>query len=299
MRAFCYSTLKGEPRVGIEMDGKKYNFTYIWQIYKELKSSPQTPDYYFLQIMIEMENFSASVFNDVLGEIKSFRSLDDLVITEKFRYEVPISRPGKIICLGRNYRAHAEEWKSQVPEVPMFFSKLPSALLPHEGHIRIPDGIGRVDHEVELAVIIGKRGVRVSESSAMEHVAGYTIVNDVTARAMQGVAIKNGQPWTLSKSMDTFCPMGPYLIPADTVPDPHNLPLELSVNGVTKQKANTRDMVFKIPQLVAYISKYITLEVGDIICTGTPEGTLPIEPGDVITARVGDFGELRNTVIRG
>lgn len=299
MRAFCYTTMKGEPRVGIELDGKKYNFTYIWQIFKELKNSPQTPDYYFLQIMIEMENFSASVINEVLDEISKFRQLDDLVIKDKFRFDVPISRPGKILCLGRNYVAHAEEWKSQVPQAPMFFSKLPSALLPHEGHIRIPDGIGRVDHEVELAVVIGKRGARISESKAMEYVAGYTIVNDVTARAMQGVAIKNGHPWTLSKNMDTFCPMGPYLVPADLVPDPHSLPMELSVNGVINQKANTRDMVFKIPQLIACISRYITLEVGDIICTGTPEGTLPIQPGDIVTARIGDFGELRNNVIKG
>jgi len=298
MRAFSYFTSKGEPRIGLEIDNKRYNFTYIWQMFKEIKNSPKTPDYHFLQIMIEMGNFSSNVIEEVLTEIKQFRSLDDLVIKETVRFDVPISRPSKIICLGRNYVAHAEEWKSKVPERPMFFSKLPSSLLPHEGHIRIPDNIGRVDHEIELAVIIGQRASKVTEKDAMDYVAGYTIANDVTARAQQGEAIKKGHPWTLSKGMNTFCPMGPYLIPADTVDDPHDLPLELTVNGVVKQKANTKDMVFDIPTLVAYISKQITLEVGDIICTGTPEGTLPIEPGDTIEAKIADFGVLRNDVIR-
>jgi len=298
MRAFSYFTPKGEPRVGIELDNKRYNFTYIWQIFKELKNSPQTPDYYFLQIMIEMKNFSKNVIEEVFTEIKQFRSLDDLIIKENIRFDVPISRPSKIICLGRNYVAHAEEWKSKVPEKPMFFSKLPSALLPHEGQIRIPSNIGRVDHEIELAVVLGKKAQKVRESDAMNYVVGYTIANDVTARAQQGDAIKKGLPWTLSKGMDSFCPMGPYLIPADFVEDPHNLTLELTVNGVTKQKANTKDMVFKIPELISYITKQITLEVGDIICTGTPEGTLPIEPGDTIEAKIGDFGVLRNTVIQ-
>ncbi|MBN2413653.1 fumarylacetoacetate hydrolase family protein [candidate division KSB1 bacterium] len=244
-----------------------------------------------------MGNFSRKVIEDVLTEIKQFRSLDDLIIKETIRYDVPISRPSKIICLGRNYTAHAEEWKSKVPEQPMFFSKLPSSLLPHEGYIRIPKNIGRVDHEIELAVVIGQKARKVLEKDAMDYIAGYTIANDVTARAQQGVAIKKGHPWTLSKGMDTFCPMGPYLIPVDTVENPHNLPLELTVNGGVKQKANTKDMVFKIPELIAYISNHITLEVGDIICTGTPEGTLPIEPGDVIEAKIADFGVLRNNVI--
>ena len=297
MRAFSYLTAKGQPRIGIEVDGKKLDFTYIWQIFKDLKNSPQTPDLYFLQIMIEMENFSDSVINEVLDELRKYRKLDDLVIKGDIRFDVPITRPSKIICLGRNYAAHAEEWKSKVPEKPMFFSKLPSCLLPTQGQIRIPEGIGRVDHEIELAVVIGKRAKYVREHRAMEYVAGYTIANDVTARAMQGDCIKNGNPWTLPKGMDTFLPMGPWLIPADAIADPHDLELELKVNGETRQKSSTADMVFKIPQLIEYITRYITLEVGDIICTGTPEGTLPIVPGDLIEASITGLGTLSNTVI--
>ncbi len=298
MRAFSYLTTKGQPRIGVEVDGKRLDFTYIWQIFKELKSSPQTPDYYFLQIMIEMENFSNSVITEVLDEIKQFRTLDDLVIKGDVRFDVPISRPSKIICLGRNYVAHAEEWKSKVPEKPMFFSKFPSSLLPVDGDIRIPEGIGRVDHEIELAVVIGKHAKYVKQEKAMEYVAGYAIANDVTARAMQGDCIKKGHPWSLPKGMDTFLPMGPFLVPADAIEDPHNLDLELRVNGEIRQKANTKDMVFKIPELIEYITQYISLEPGDVICTGTPEGTLPIEPGDRIEATIQGLGLLTNNVVQ-
>ena len=296
MHAFSYFTQKGEPRLGVEIDGKKYNFTVIWQLFKDFKHVPHVPDLPFLQLAVEMEYFSRHSFMEVLDTVNSFHPLDDLVIDEKIRLDVPISRPQKIICLGRNYTAHAEEWNSAVPDRPMFFSKLPSSLLPHEGKIEIPANIGRVDHEIELAVVIGEKARRVSEDSAMDHVAGYTIANDVTARDMQKQDIEKGRPWSLSKGLDTFCPMGPYLVPADAVSNPHGLDMELTVNGVIKQKANTSDMVFKIPELIAYISRYVTLQPGDIICTGTPEGTLPIQPGDVIEAKIEGLGILKNTV---
>ncbi len=296
MRAFAYQTPKGEPRVGIQIDGKNYNFTYMWQIFKELKNSPSSPDIYFLQIIIEMENFSKTAFMEVFNTVQEMRGVQDLVIKTPIEYQVPIPRPEKIICLGRNYVAHAEEWNSDVPTKPLFFGKLPSSLLPNNGIIRFSKGIGRVDHELELAVVIGKTAKNVSEEDAMDHVAGYTIVNDVTARGMQLEDIKNGKPWTLSKGFDTFCPIGPFLIPADAVKDPHNLNMELTVNDVVKQKANTKQLVFKIPQVIAYISQFITFQPGDIICTGTPEGTLPIVNGDVVEAKIDGFGVLRNTV---
>ncbi len=299
MKAFSYFTKDNEPRIGIETPEGLFNFTYIWQFFKDIKNFPQAPDLNFLQIMVEMGYFSNQTFMEVTELVREYRSLDDLRIREDVRYTVPISRPQKILCIGRNYRAHAAEWNSDVPEKPLFFSKLPSTLLPHQGLIRIPAGIGRVDHEIELAVVIGKQGAKISEEDAMEYVAGYSIAIDVTARDMQREDIKKGHPWTLAKGMDTFCPMGPYLIPADALAEPHNLDLELKVNGVTKQKANTRDMIFKIPTLISYISRFITFQPGDIILTGTPEGTLPIEPGDVLEATIKDLGTLNNSVIRG
>lgn len=297
MKAFNYFTQKSEPRIGVEINGREYNFTYLWQIYKDFKGAHQIPGLNFLQVMVEMDYFSQENFKEVMNTVQEFRSLNDLVIREDYRLDVPIPRPQKILCIGRNYIAHAKEWKSSVPKEPLFFSKLQSALLPHNGHVVLPAGIGRVDHEVELAVIMGKTASHVSEENAFEFVAGYTIAIDITARDMQGEAIKKGHPWTLSKSLDTFLPMGPYLIPADAVEDPHNLNLKLTVNGKTRQEANTSDMVFKIPRLISHISRYITLQPGDIICTGTPEGTLPIKNGDHIEATIEGMGVLRNKVV--
>jgi len=296
MKAFAYTTSSSEPRIGIETPDGRFNFTQIWRYFKEYKNFRQAPDLPFLQLMVELDYFSKDTFIEVMDTVKSFRSLNDLRLDNDYTIQVPIARPAKIICLGRNYAAHAKEWRSEVPEKPMFFAKLSSSLLAHKGVVEFPKGIGRVDHELELAVVLGKKASRVPEAKAMEYVAGYTIANDVTAREMQGKDIKAGKPWTLAKGMDTFCPMGPYLVPADAIADAHDLDMELKVNGVTKQKANTGDMVFKIPLLIAYISQFITLEAGDIICTGTPEGTLPIVDGDIIEATIQELGTLVNPV---
>ena len=297
MRAFNYFTSKNEPRIGLEVDGKEYNFSYLWQLYKEIKGRQQLPDMMFLQVMVELDYFSDENFNEVINSVQEIRSLFDLTIKENYRIDVPISRPQKIICIGRNYVAHAKEWKSQVPEKPMFFSKLLSSLLPHGGQIVVPKGIGRVDHEVELAVIIGKTASKVSEENAMEYVSGYTIAVDVTARDVQRAAMEKGHPWTLAKGMDTFLPLGPYLVPADAVKNPHDLNIKLKVNSETRQNATTGDMVFKIPTLISYISQHITLQPGDIICTGTPEGTLPLKDGDKLEATIQGLGVLKNSVV--
>jgi 2-keto-4-pentenoate hydratase/2-oxohepta-3-ene-1,7-dioic acid hydratase in catechol pathway len=296
IRAFSFTTEQNEPRIGIDTDEGRFDFTLIWEFFKDFKNFRQAPRLNFLQVMVEMDYFSQQTFEEVLEIVKGFRSLNDVRLDDSIRLDVPIARPQKILCLGRNYRAHAEEWGSEVPTEPMFFAKLTSALLPHQGEILIPDGIGRVDHEIELAIVIGKTAKRVPVSQAMEHVAGYTIGNDVSARDVQHAAMRKKHPWTLSKGLDTFCPMGPFLVPADAIDDPHALDLELRVNDEIKQKSNTRNMIFKIPELIAYISKNITLYAGDLILTGTPEGTLPIQPGDRIEARVEHCGTLVNRV---
>ena len=297
MRAFNYFTERNEPRIGLQVDGKEYNFSYLWQIYKDFKGLHQIPDMIFLQVMVEMDYFSRENFEEVLNTVQSFRSLQDMIIRDKYRLDVPISRPQKIICIGKNYVAHAKEFDSQVPTEPMYFSKLQSALLPHGGKVVLPPNIGRVDHEVELAAVIGKPASKISQEKAMDYVAGYTIGVDVTARDLQKAAKEVGHPWTLAKGMDTFLPLGPYLLPADEVKDPHNLPIEFRVNSETRQKANTRDMVFKIPELIEYITRYITLQPGDIICTGTPEGVSPLKDGDKMEATIEGFGVLKNSVV--
>lgn len=297
MRTFAYTTTRGEPRIGVVYDKRRFDFTRIWQIFKEIKSSPRTPEYHFLQIMIEMENFSQKVITEVIEEVKDFRGLDDLVIRGEINYDLPIQRPSKILCMARNYRKHAEEFGHDVPTKPVFFAKLPSTLLPHEGSIRVPSDIGRVDHEVELAVVIGKTASRLRSSEAMDVIAGYTIANDISARTMQKEAAAKGEPWTLCKNVDTFLPIGPYLIPADAVENPHNLDIELTVNDEMKQKSNTSRMIFTIPEILTYMSHFITLSPGDIICTGTPEGVGPIKSGDLVQAKIEGLGVLRNAVV--
>jgi len=297
MKAFSYFSAKNEPRIGLTTDEGTFNFTYIWQIFKEIKGFRRAPDLQFLQLMVELDYFSHDTFVEVIDTVKEYRTLDDLKVSDDFRYDVPISRPQKILCLGRNYKKHAEELGNTVPEEPIVFSKLPTTLLPHGGMIKIPADVGRVDHEIELGVVIGKSGYRIGKGRAMEHVAGYTIVNDVTARDMQARDLKTQKPWMMSKGLDTFGPMGPYLVPRDCVSDPHNLNLELRVNGEIRQKGFTGDMIFSIPELISYISKYITLSHGDIISTGTPEGISPIQPGDMIEAEVEELGILKNYVV--
>ncbi len=298
MKAFSYLTTKGEPRIGVQTPEGLLDFTQLWGYFKELKNFPRAPELPFLQLMVELDYFSEETFAEVIAAVREYRSLDDLIIREPFSWQLPVQRPTKILCLGRNYRAHAAELNNTVPEAPMYFAKVPSSLLPHQGHIRIPAGVGRVDHELELALVIGKRGANIPESKAMEHVAGYTIANDITAREMQREEQKKGKPWTLAKGMDTFCPLGPWLVPAGSVADPHNLTLELKVDGEVRQKGSTADMVYGIPELIAYISRYMTLEPGDLLLTGTPEGVGPIQPGNRIEGSIDGLGTLENGVVQ-
>ncbi|MBN1349348.1 fumarylacetoacetate hydrolase family protein [candidate division KSB1 bacterium] len=243
-----------------------------------------------------MEYFSAASFKEVLDVIKQFKSLKDFVIKQDVRYQVPIGRPQKIICIGRNYAAHAAETGHKPPSEPMFFGKAVSSMIPHQGNIVLPAGSGPVEHEVELGIVISKRGKKIPEQDAYDYVAGYTIVNDISERGLQRKAMEKGHPWFLAKSIDTFCPIGPYLVPADAIKDPHHLDISLKINGDVKQQANTSDMIFKIPRLIHYISTYISLEPGDIIATGTPEGVSPIQDGDILEAEVEHLGILRNFV---
>ena len=214
--------------------------------------------------------------------------------------DIPLSDPGKIICVGLNYADHCRETDTPVPESPVLFAKFTTAMLPHGGEISwLPEMTQKVDYEAELAVIIGKKAVRVSEEEAMEYVAGYTIVNDVSARDVQD---SDGQ-WIRGKSFDTFCPIGPFVVTADALPDPHALDIRCRVNGVTLQDSNTSEMIFKIPFLISYISHSSTLMPGDIISTGTPHGVgighdpqVLLKSGDTVEVEVEGIGILINTV---
>ncbi|RMF87061.1 MAG: FAA hydrolase family protein [Nitrospinota bacterium] len=213
----------------------------------------------------------------------------------------PILNPPKIICLGLNYRDHAEETGQPIPTEPVLFSKYNTALIGPGADIVLPRVSTQVDYEAEFTFIIGKRGHEIPEEVAMEYVAGYTIMNDVSARDFQ---FKTGQ-WMVGKTFDTFAPLGPALVSPDEVPDPHSLDIRLELNGEQMQSSNTKHLIFKIPQIIAYLSQIFTLEPGDVVATGTPSGVgftrdpqRLLQDGDEVVITVEKVGELRNRVVR-
>jgi acylpyruvate hydrolase len=212
----------------------------------------------------------------------------------------PVTSPGKILAVGLNYSAHAKETNAKLPESPLIFSKCATALIGPRQHIRLPKISDKIDYEGELAVIIGKHAVSVKADSAYEYVAGYSIMNDVTARDLQ----RREHQWVRSKGLDTFAPCGPWLVTRDEIPDPNNLDIEVRVNGEVRQKSNTNDLIFKVSQLIEFISQDLTLRPGDIITTGTPSGVgftmqppVFLKAGDLIEITIEKIGTLVNSVV--
>ncbi len=214
---------------------------------------------------------------------------------------VPIPRPGKIVCVGLNYRDHAEEQGAALPEAPLLFAKFATALVGPGDAIVIPPIVTKCDYEAELGVVLGSTVKRVSKENALEAVAGYVVANDVSARDLQ---FGDGQ-WTRGKSPDTFCPVGP-LVPAADVPDPHALPIRALLNGEVVQDSTTANLVFGVDEVISYASQTATLEAGDLILTGTPAGVgifrkppRLLRPGDEITIEIDGVGSLTNPVVAG
>jgi len=214
--------------------------------------------------------------------------------------QAPLPRPHKLIGIGLNYRDHVEETKMEVPKEPLLFAMYSNAVTAPGQPIVIPAMSRKIDYEAELAVVIGATARHVRPEDAIRHVAGYTIVNDVSARDLQR---SDGQ-WLRAKSFDTFAPMGPCLATRSALNDADGLAIELRLNGQTLQKSNTRNLIFKVPELVSHISKVMTLEPGDVISTGTPGGVgftrkppIYLQPGDIVEIEVEGIGILRNPVV--
>ena len=212
----------------------------------------------------------------------------------------PIPRPPKIICIGLNYRDHAAESNLAIPEVPTVFAKFPTAVTGHRHPIVLPKNSAKPDYEAEFAVVIGKGGRHIAAENWREHIFGYTILNDVSARDFQMATSQ----WMIGKTFDTFAPIGPAITTADEIEDPHNLRISLTLNGQTLQDSNTSNLIFKIPQLIAHLSSVFTLETGDIIATGTPAGVgfarkppVWLKAGDEVAIRIEGLGELSNPVV--
>ncbi|MHA1941351.1 MAG: fumarylacetoacetate hydrolase family protein [Candidatus Hodarchaeales archaeon] len=250
-----------------------------------------------LVIIKEQEIIRYPQINDLLSVIRNrsiLRKNKEELLIDFPKYQLPYL-PSKIICLAKNYSAHAVEMGVQpvdLPKFPSLFLKPPSSVIGPGEKIVIPPHTNDVHHEVELAVIIGKSGRNIDRKSALNHVFGYTICLDITARDLQSEAKKKGRPWFVAKGFDTFCPIGPVVVSSDEIKDPHNLNINLKVNGELKQDGNTRDMLFKIDQIIEYCSSIVTLNEGDLIATGTPEGVAKFEKGDFLEASVDQIGTL-------
>jgi 2-keto-4-pentenoate hydratase/2-oxohepta-3-ene-1,7-dioic acid hydratase in catechol pathway len=232
-----------------------------------------------------LEDQVGPVEGDPLGD---FRRLEAKLSLADVQLLPPVN-PSKIICVGRNYAAHAKEHGADIPEIPLIFLKPPSSIIGDGDTILLPPQSQQVEHEAELVVVIGKRGRWIDVNEARSHIFGYTIGNDVTARDLQR---RDGQ-WTRAKGFDTFCSFGPWI---ETDFDPADALVTCHVNGEMRQMASTQDMVFDVSQLITFASSVMTLEPGDLLFTGTPAGVGPLRPGDTVEVKIDRLGTLRNLV---
>ena len=243
---------------------------------------------------------AGEVATEQVRKLASKMPPESLIPYSQVRVCAPIDNPRKVVCIGLNYRDHANESGAKMPSEPVFFSKFATAIIGPEESIKLPRVSQQVDYEAELAVIVGKRGKNIDRSRAFEYVAGYTAFNDVSARDLQ---MRDGQ-WIKGKALDTFAPLGPYLVMRDEIPDPHKLAIRLWLNGSLMQNSSTQNLIFGIPQVIEYLSQLFTLEPGDIIATGTPSGVgfvrkppVFLKPGDEVTVEVERIGRLTNKVV--
>ncbi|HAI06815.1 2-keto-4-pentenoate hydratase/2-oxohepta-3-ene-1,7-dioic acid hydratase in catechol pathway [Pantoea sp. AN62] len=258
----------------------------------------------------KLRDLSAHV-TDIDGDTLQPATLDALrqldphslpLVSGEPRLGACVARSGKFICIGLNYADHAAETGAEIPKEPVVFSKWTSAIVGPNDDVEIPRDSVKTDWEVELGVVIGTGGRYISEADAMAHVAGYCVINDVSEREFQ---IERGGTWDKGKGCDTFGPIGPWLVTADEIPDPHQLNLWLEVDGTRYQNGNTRTMIFRIPEIISYLSRFMSLQPGDIISTGTPPGVglgqkppLYLKAGQVMHLGIEGLGEQRQKTVQ-
>src|SRR6266446_7569960 len=245
---------------------------------------------------------SRETYETLIGDAGALAAAKEkgwLIRSEDAYWFAPVPRPGKLICIGLNYRDHAAESNMPIPERPVVFSKFATAVIAPGEPVVLPATSEKVDYEAELAVVIGRRAKSVGANRALEYVLGYTAFNDVSARDFQ---FADGQ-WQRGKSCDTFAPMGPTIVTADVIPNPHQLSIKLRLNGQTMQDSNTDNLIFGIPQLISFLSETITLEPGDVIATGTPSGVgfarkppVFLKDGDQMEVEIEGLGILNSSV---
>lgn len=270
---------KGNEKPGIEVDGIRYDCSDLVGDYNE----------YF------WENGGVEKIKNQFDKTQANR------IDKNIRWGAPVGRPGKLICIGLNYLNHAKESGMGVPTEPVVFFKATSAIVGPFDQVVIPKNSVKTDWEVELAVVIGKKASYINEEEALSHIGGYLLHNDISEREFQ---IERGGQWVKGKSCDTFAPLGPYLVTPDEIANPHQLSLWLKLNDKKVQNGNTNDFIFNLPKVISYLSQFMTLEAGDVISTGTPEGVglgmnppMYLKPGDVMELGIDGLGSARQEVI--
>lgn len=258
-----------------------------------------------IDIPTNVRKFIESGDKELLPNLVEIALRDDrdvFLVENSYEWAPVVLDPEKILCVGLNYRRHAEETGNAIPTRPILFSKFNNSLAGHDANVVKPELVKEMDYEAELAIVIGKTARNVSESDALAYVFGYAVANDISARDLQNATSQ----WLIGKTCDNFAPIGPYLVTADSVPNPNALRISSSRNGMTVQDSNTEDMIFDCKQIISYASKIFTLKPGDIILTGTPEGVimgLPpeqqvwLQDGDEVITAIDGLGELRYTVI--
>jgi len=282
--------------IGLFSNGKWINYSDAEAAYTAITQKVVVEPTTTILQLLEDGRFDSAEFRVVLEFLAEHKLEKQYLIGKDAVLKAPVLRPPKIIALGLNYALHAKEGNAAVPKEPIIFMKAGSSVIGPGETILLPKGLGRMDHEVELAVVIGRRASAAKKKEALSYVAGYTILNDVTARELQTSDLEKKHPWFRSKSFDTFTPLGPWIVTADEIGAPIELGLECRVNGAIRQKSNTKNMVFDVPTQIEFISKFIALEPGDIISTGTPHGIGPLTDGDEVVCRIKNIGELKNPV---
>ncbi|MBP6963454.1 MAG: fumarylacetoacetate hydrolase family protein [Armatimonadetes bacterium] len=285
-----------QESIGILLNEKVFDFTSAYQALGMLERGVCECPMHSTMELLEKGLFTVETFVSALDFARK-HGLEDRYTVANYKLLAPVRRPSKIMALGRNYMAHALESGYHIPTEPVFFSKANSSVIGPDEPVVYKKLLTRVDPEGELAVVIGREGANIAEEEAPSYVAGYTIMNDVTARDMQRDDLKLSSPWVRSKGIDTFGPMGPWIVLPDEIREPIELDIETRVNGEVRQKDNTRSLMFKVPKLISYISSFHTLFPGDVISTGTPEGMNPVQVGDIMEVEIEGIGVLRNPVV--
>src|SRR5579872_3422406 len=304
----------GQARIGAQIDGQVIDLNRAYKAMLRYGGNDDELAVADARVPIDMIGLlaggetSLKAAQDALAFIRgqlessdSSHTLEGIVYaSDTISYLSPVLRPGKVICLGLNYRDHAAEAGMAVPDYPILFHKVAGSLTGHKQPVIVPRSSSQIDYEGELAVIVGKRGKYIAEQDALAYVAGYCVANDVSARDLQ---FRTSQ-WTTGKMLDTFGPLGPALVTKDEAPDPHALSIRTLLNGQVMQDASTADMIFRVPYIISYISQIVTLEPGDVIMTGTPPGIgntrkpqVFMQPGDTVTVEIEGLGTLTNPLV--